>query len=618
MRIWFFLKRKSMHSYEQFLHTRTSNHWQRIGLKRRAGICVPLFSIYSKESIGIGEFADIKMLGDWCKQVGISIIQLLPLNEVGSDFTPYSSISSFALEPMYLRLSKLKNVDTEKFSKGISSLKRKFRQRKNRVNYLIKSYKLQVLKKIYSETQSNDDLQLKAFIDENIFWLKDFARFKVLKKINKGKFWETWDNRDIFINEKRIEELTEKYKSEIEFIYWTQWQCYEQLKDVKKYLNSIGILLMGDLPFLAARESADVWSLQKYFHLNLSAGAPPDLFFAHGQEWGMPPYNWEEIAKENFVYLKNKFKYSENFYDMYRIDHFVGLFRVWTIDLTAPPKIAAMTGQYIPNDENLWEKQGKIIIDTMLNATDMLPLAEDLGTVPQCSYKVLHEYGIPGIEFQRYSKNSSSDFHFNSNDTFRLNSCALLSTHDSSFFASWWKHEAGSIDKTLFVMLCIKCDFDKKKIKSLIKLIFMPQRKKSNRLKWKDEINSSELFLNIINPKDELKNEFRYLYLTSFREKEKYLDYLGKGFEKKTGLILNSLQKINESSSIFSIQLLQDYLSTEEKLFPVINRLNYRINTPGTVTKKNWNIVLPVYLEELFRLDINDKIKNILVQSNRV
>ncbi len=605
-----------MFNSEQILHTRTSNHWQRIGIKRRAGICAPLFSIYSKDSIGIGEFPDIKILGEWCKQSGFSIIQLLPLNEVGSDFTPYSSISTFALEPMYLKLSELKNVDTEKFSKDILSLKRKFRQRKTRVNYLIKSYKLQILKKIYRETESIDDLQLKAFIDENIFWLTDFALFKVLKKINKGKFWETWNDRDIFIDEKRIAELTEKYKSEIGFIYWTQWQCYEQLKDTKKYLNSIGILLMGDLPFLVSRESADVWSQKKYFHLNLSAGAPPDLYFASGQEWGMPPYNWKEIVKDNFAYIKNKLKYAENFYDMYRIDHFVGLFRVWTVELTAHAETDGLTRRFMPSDESVWEQHGRLVLNEMLSSTTMLPLAEDLGTVPQCSYKVLHEYGIPGIEFQRYRKTSSTDFHFNSNDTFRLNSCALLSTHDSSFFASWWKHEASTIDKALFKMLCLKSGFDKKKTKSLIRLLFMSQKEKSNRLKWKDEINSSELLLNIINPKEEFKNEFRYLYLNSFNEKEKYLNYLGRASEKSE-LMLNSLQKINESSSIFSIQLLQDYLSADEKLFPVINRLNYRINTPGTVTKKNWNIVLPVYLEELFRLDINDKIKNMLLETNR-
>src|SRR5689334_13590432 len=138
-----------------FLHTATRDKWQKIGTNKRAGIAVPLFSIYSKDSIGIGEFPDLKLLIDWCKQTGMSILQLLPLNEVGDDFAPYSSISTFALEPMYLSLGNLIHVDNKTFTDEIKTLRKKFKQRKRRVNYKIKDEKIKLLWHIYKSIMSD-------------------------------------------------------------------------------------------------------------------------------------------------------------------------------------------------------------------------------------------------------------------------------------------------------------------------------------------------------------------------------------------------------------------------------------------------------------------------------
>jgi len=342
------------------------------------------------------------------------------------------------------------------------------------------------------------------------------------------------------------------------------------------------------------------------------------MYFALGQKWGMPPYNWYEIAKDGFAYIHKKLKYAENFYNMFRIDHFVGLFRVWTIPVNSPLEEAAAHGRYEPQEEHLWEEHGKEIINAMLGSTSMLPCAEDLGTVPPCSYRVLNDYGIPGIDFQRYLKNN---FVFKNPNEYRINSASVTSTHDSSFFFNWWKHEAGTIDEKLFELLCAKQGLEHSQIKELKKVLFNKTLSGYGRLYWNDEINSRELFLSIIKPSPETENNFSYAYSDSYAEKWKFLDYLEYHntdiTESGPQLIYKCLEKISQSASIFSIQLLQEYLALDEKLLEKMNKWRFRINTPGTVDKNNWSLLLPCALEDILELEINTTIKDLMIQTGR-
>ena len=162
---------------------------------------------------------------------------------------------------------------------------------------------------------------------------------------------------------------------------------------------------MGDIPFLVSKNSADVWAYKNYFKLDLSSGAPPDMYFSNGQRWGMPPYNWTNIAADNYAYIRHRLNYAQNFYNMFRIDHFVGLFRIWTIENKTPEEYGGMAGHFDPENENEWEHHGRTILSEMNQSTDMLPCAEDLGTVPVCSDKILKEFGVTGISVQRWEKN---------------------------------------------------------------------------------------------------------------------------------------------------------------------------------------------------------------------
>jgi 4-alpha-glucanotransferase len=596
--------------YNYLLHTHTKDKWQKIGVQRRAGVVVPLFSVYSEQSMGIGEIPDIKMLVEWCRQTGMSIIQLLPLNDVGGDFAPYSSVSTFALDPMYLSLRNLTGVETLPYEKDFQKIKRKCKPAFGRVNYKVKQLKLDLLWLIYKSHETNS-AEFNGFIEKNIYWLRDYALYKVIREANPNEGWDKWEDKLKYRYPEALKEVEDFNIEKMRFHYWMQWQLHEQMIDIKKFASENGIYIMGDLPFLVSRESADVWSHQNYFLTELSSGAPPDMYFAMGQKWGMPPYNWNSIAYDGFVYVKEKLKYAENFYDMYRIDHFVGLFRVWV----SPTDNDEAIGAYLPPEEYLWEQHGRKIIDVMAHSTSMLPCAEDLGTVPGCSYHVLYEYGIPGIDFQRYYK---ENFRFKTPAEYRMNSQAVISTHDSSFWINWWQFEAGTIDEKLFDMMCEKDNIDPRHYKYAKSVLFNKKLSRYGRLYWNDDITSHKLMLEILQPKEKA-DDFAYMYMESYKEKEKFLEYLeypeGNINEVSANLMNKCLDKANQSASIFSIQLIQEYLGLDEALLQKMCRAKYRINTPGSVSKQNWSLLLPVSLESLLKLDINPTLK-ILTEKN--
>jgi 4-alpha-glucanotransferase len=501
--------------YNHFLNSPTADKWRRIGIKRRAGVVCPLFSLYSACSFGIGDFNDLKSLIDWCAESGLSMIQLLPLNDLGWDSSPYNAVSSFALEPSYLALSFVTRnaVSSVPMSIGAPS---KF------ADYGIKKEKSKILWKIFQKKYPVTDRGFRDFKQENEYWLRDYVLFKAGGKKDNKK---------------------------LEFHKWIQWQLYKQLADVKQYAERKGVFLMGDLPLLVARKSADVRTHPEYFKINLSTGTPPDMFHKSGQNWGMPPYNWEKIAQDDWLYIKSRLKYAENFYHLFRIDHFIGLFRVWTFDRQGK-------GKFVPQDEMLWEKQGKKILDIMLSATSMLPIAEDLGSVPSCSPKVLEEYSICGTDWQRTLRTLNGTFLPSSE--YRENSSAVISLHDSSLFAGWWNYETTDKERGQFV-------------KSLCK---------ANRRFARNAVSS-------------------YMRKCS------------------TDLVRANLETINRSSSIFSIQLIQDWLCLDKKLLKKMSGKDYRINKPGTVRKQNWSLRLPLSVEELVESGLSEEIRRIVKETER-
>lgn len=603
-----------------FLSSHTSSKWKRIGIQKRAGVALPLFSVYSKSSIGTGEIPDIRLLIDWCRLTGNSVIQLLPLNELGNDNAPYNSVSSFAIEPMYISLRKLKDADLRPFRSELKKLKNDFPAGTDMVNYDVRKEKRILLRKIFSAAEINKCKKFTEYFNINFHWLKYYCLFRILSDLYNDASWEEWDLKHKYIAPFTSEKLLTKYQDEVNFLCWIQWQLYEQLLSVKRYARKNKVLLMGDIPFLASRNSADVWAYKNYFKLQLSSGAPPDMYFSKGQRWGMPPYNWDNIVADKYGYIKQKLKYAGNFYDMYRIDHFVGLFRLWITDLKTPVEEGGTKGMFDPPEESYWEEHGKNILRVMIESSSMLPCAEDLGTVPHCSDKVLKEFGITGIDVQRWQKNSNDGFK--EPGMYRVNSVATISTHDSSSFPSWWENEAGTTDEVLFKKIIEKYNLPPDKYDELKRLLFETGFSGEGRLKWKEGIKDINILLNILGLSHNNAEDIIELYSSAYNEKKYFLKYLRTEIKNEdiatVDLVKTNLEKISSASSIFSIQLLTEFLYLDGKILERYKGSNYRINFPGTVNKQNWSIVMPVSLEELNLMEINNSIKEINLKSGRI
>jgi 4-alpha-glucanotransferase len=378
--------------------------WDKIGLFPHHGICIPLFSLRSETSCGIGEFFDLIPLIQWCSQVGFDCIQLLPLNDTGDDPSPYNPISSCALDPIYLSLSALPDAGPllSELSSFIPLNESPQLQRKE-----VKEKKLEWLHryffKIFSSVSQTNGF--KIFVETHL-WLKSYAQFKTL----------------------------ENPPFSIDFHIFLQYLCFSQLEKVRLKADAQSILLQGDLPILLSPDSVDIWSDKDLFISDVTAGAPPDYYNPSGQNWGFPIFNWDAMRLNHFAWWKQRLKTIENLYHLYRIDHVVGLFRIWAI----PPEKPAQEGFFIPKDPSLWKIQGEEILQMLLDNSSLLPIAEDLGTIPDEVYASLKHFKICGTKVIRWEKDKHKKYIPYEN--YEPLSLTTVSTWDCDPLKAWWKN----------------------------------------------------------------------------------------------------------------------------------------------------------------------------------
>ena len=597
--------------------TASKDKWEKIGMQMRSGILAPLFSIYSKESAGIGELEDLKLLIDWAQKTGNSIVQLLPMNEVGGISCPYDSVSSFAIEPAYLTLKLAVTPKQKAIRKKIDEMKEVFPSGKANVDYRLKKEKIRLLWDIYLGQEPGDSREFRQFVEENAYWINDFGLFMVLKDYHEGKPWYEWDQDYKNREAHRLEAFRREYEKEITFQMWVQWLAFKQFRDAKAHAEAKKVLIKGDLPILVSRDSADVWAHPGFFKLEFASGAPPDMYCAKGQRWGMPPYNWEAILSDGCRYLKEKLKYAQNFYDILRIDHVVGLFRIWSIPYPEPLQNEGLNGFYDPAEKDKWGEHGRNILRVMLNSTDMLLCAEDLGTVPKDCPKTLEELGIPGNDVQRWVKDWKTRHDFFSPEEYRVLSVAMLSTHDTTNWPAWWENEAGTIDEALFIKKCAERGIDYNHVKDKL---FNARLSRHGRLRWSNGVTSVDSLAAILGKRQEEIMDFIDMYKNSFQEKEKLWKHLkihGPMREKADSEILAAVLKITlESKAIFCIQLISDWLYLAG-IFKE-DAYQYRINNPGTISQDNWSLVMPISLEELLKHKMNKDIRQLVASSGRI
>ncbi len=308
---------------------------------RVAGVVVPVFSLRSETSWGIGDFGDLRKMIDWAADAGLHVIQLLPINDTTRegnwhDSYPYNPISTFALHPMYLDFSSLTPL------KSKATLKI-FEQRRQTVNAhqltdYDEAYKLkeQYLQTFYKENKQDilRSAKFKQYRLNNTDWLTPYCFYRFLVQFYGTANFRKWPR---FREYQQIElqrwATSNNYLDDIEYYGVLQYLLDKQLTDVHDYARQRGIILKGDIPIGVSRDSVSAWIFPQYFNSDSQAGAPPDFFSAHGQNWGFPTYNWQNILDDDATWWKNRMVHMARYFDAYRIDHVLGFFRIWEIPL---------------------------------------------------------------------------------------------------------------------------------------------------------------------------------------------------------------------------------------------------------------------------------------------
>ena len=319
-----------------------------------AGVAVPVFSLRSKKSFGVGEFADLKLLADWAKSTALKLIQILPVNDTTasyswSDSYPYAAISAFALHPIYINLEKTAGKKHAAKIKALAEKQKELNAMPD-VNYVeVLKIKLETLKEIYNEVAEDftADEEYLEFYKNNRHWLVPYAAFCFLRDKYGSSDYSQWATNSTY-NKKEIEKLSDKnsvsYK-DIAFHYFVQFHLHKQLKEAADYAHKKGIVLKGDIAIGVYRYGCDTWVDSNLFNMDYQAGAPPDDFAVKGQNWGFPTYNWKKMQEDHFDWWRKRFEQMSNYFDAFRIDHILGFFRIWSIPNHA---VEGIMGHFVP------------------------------------------------------------------------------------------------------------------------------------------------------------------------------------------------------------------------------------------------------------------------------
>ncbi|MDR1444220.1 MAG: 4-alpha-glucanotransferase [Treponema sp.] len=321
--------------------------------QRLIGTVVPVGAIRGNGSMGVGEFPDLEEFALLCKKMDIGLIQILPVNDTGYWSSPYFSLTAFALHPLYLRIEAL-----DEFGKAGAAVKEKIRSygtkfdKETRFPYeAILRAKMEILRDIYAAVK--DDIakkagpggSLAAWLEANS-WVKEYAVYRRLKEANGEKGWKEWESRRS-VSPAELETLWNdpKFRDPQLFWVWVQEALDRQFSAAAKAVSAAGLILEGDIPILMNEDSCDVWAHPEYFHTDLSAGAPPDMYGPDGQNWGFPLHNWQAQSKNNYAWWRLRLKVAEKYYSAYRIDHVLGFFRIWS---SGRQDNTSILGRYVP------------------------------------------------------------------------------------------------------------------------------------------------------------------------------------------------------------------------------------------------------------------------------
>lgn len=322
--------------------------------RKLAGTQVPVFSLRTRKSAGIGDFGDLKTMIDFVASTGQKVLQLLPINDTTithtwTDSYPYSCISVFAIHPQYADLHALPELKDAK-ARAEAEKTRAELNALDKIDYeKVNDFKINYLRQIFNQEGGKmmKTAEYKAFFQDAELWLVPYAQYSYLRDKNGTADFNQWPDHQVWDEAERkalADPKTAAYKN-VAFFYFVQFVLDRQMQEAHEHAKTKGVILKGDIPIGVNRNGCDVWTEPKYFNLNGQAGAPPDDFSANGQNWGFPTYNWFEMLKDGCQWWNRRFKNMARYFDAYRIDHVLGFFRIWEIPVHS---VHGLLGQFAP------------------------------------------------------------------------------------------------------------------------------------------------------------------------------------------------------------------------------------------------------------------------------
>jgi 4-alpha-glucanotransferase len=397
-------------------------------LNRRAGICVPLFSLRSRQGWGLGEMQDIPAAVQWLRAAGQTLLQILPLNELApGESSPYSALSAMAIDPRFITIRSIPDApDFEAlWPAEIAEVRQTPLIAYEKISAL-KSAALRICFERFSENDWDEHTPradaLREYIRRESWWIDEYALYRALRAQARERPWTEWPPALRDRDPGALLSAQRALEREILYYQYIQWMAAEQWQAVR--MSIAGVEILGDFPFMVGLDSADVWSRQRDFLLDASVGTPPDAFSEDGQEWGLPPYNWDAVTANDFEWLRMRARRMADLYDGFRVDHLVGFYRTYVrpLDGSAP--------YFSPADETTQRQLGETILGIIVAAGAHVSV-EDLGTVPEFVRASIAELGLPGYRVLRWEMKDPS--------TYPPVSVAMTGTHDTDSLAVWWE-----------------------------------------------------------------------------------------------------------------------------------------------------------------------------------
>ncbi|MBT7283543.1 MAG: 4-alpha-glucanotransferase, partial [Elusimicrobiaceae bacterium] len=380
---------------------------------------------------------------NYYKSLGVSILQILPINEIAINETcPYTALSAFALDPIYISVGSVSEVqNNKKILEFIETLKPKIEalQKENKIDYTkVRNLKYRVLLKAFKNFILNEydqktprSQEFSQFCKNNNYWLEGYAIFRALKELNNWSSWTKWAKEYQTFNTKKYTDFAKQRIKLIFFFKYLQWIAYSQFLDTKQKANESGVYIFGDIPFALNLDSADIWEHRHTFDISKEIGAPPDQFTKKGQRWGLPQYNWQYMEDNNFFWWRSRVKNISTIYDIFRLDHVIGFFRTWVYNNGKDDGHFDLKGEDKQN-----QRGAKFLSMVLENCDKSLAVAEDLGVIPDSVRTTLKNLQIPGYKIMRWEHDNG---FYREPKNYHTISLASLSTHDTDTLKTWWE-----------------------------------------------------------------------------------------------------------------------------------------------------------------------------------